>query len=1239
MVLVLSLLVSTAVINVINTIPARQSHPPFRGPLQNIGGDFEAALAGAAGNATRSHLNHVLNDDVLPPAQYEAELNANTNGFLGTWHQSILSQLAGYAPRIRLDVRTNASVALPAGQDNASSLLVQWNWPAEDNGTLQGIGYTRVNGSAFVDLPGVGFSGYGEERTLWLNVTIPLNEIVASQGLVAFNMTVVREGGVPVETLDIADVQVLVLQEGASERTLAALSEVALAYRGNGVYRVSVLRSSIVSFRVGVTDDRGMVVSAWAIASPGYNPPTLERVFVKQIQISRSGDTVTATITVNRRLTNGTDVVAAGAQVYGHFTGATELTDIENAAPLYTDASGMVTTTLDVESSGWSSPTSAYADDGSSTSATTPSAAHRFYGFNLAIPGGDAITQVTFRVERSRSGADAAIDFEVSPDGGITWLPTYAQDMQALTSGSSVWTVNVTGWTAWTPSMLNGDTLQTRVSFFGAGTYSIDYVALDVTSTSGSVSAFVSKEAVEHLQAESYVVDYVQWPVPWEDPTNAFASDGSRATGDVLNARHQWYGFNFGLANGTTINTVELLIEQQRSSGASSPYDLLEVSTDSGFTWLPTTATNSSSGTSDSLWVVDITSWDTWTTARLNNDTFRMRLTRLGSAGSVDVDHIQLRVNHSAGVVVTNSASKETTDAVPYSENQLLNPPTAPLDYRHLPTQFGGLTGNATTGVFVKKGSFTKTTSGAPVNQAITGVGFQPQAIIFFWTRQTATGLASAVHAGYGFTTGTTNERGIAIASDDGAGTSNTGRRQSQQRMIILLSSGSPSLAAQAELNSMDPDGFTVRWTTNDARADIIHYIAIGGPGVTDALAGTFTAVSGAGSQSITGLGFRPSFLMTISIDSTTYDSGVSVGKAALGFASGPTARGTVSVTLEDGQGTSDTWVRQRNDRFISELTDSGGDDMLADLTSFDADGFTINKSTADATDIHYLALAGPQFNVGAFNKVTGAAPASQSVTGVGFEPIALLLASKDLATSTSIVSEGRISFGATDGTTQGATWFHDDDGLGITDANMRTSTSRTAVHGSASSLNAEAAFTSFDPDGFTLNWNPNNAVAEEVLYVAIGNSTAAPPSTWSGTLNVFYNEGANTSYAETNATSVTAHWYGFGFSLPSNGTVVAVSLETESRKVGGSSPSLLVEVSVNGGSTWLASTWTYSETAASFNIHTQDITAWTTWNSSVLNGDVIWVRITCTAGCASTFRLDYLAVRVEYSVIFTFSP
>jgi hypothetical protein len=389
----------------------------------------------------------------------------------------------------------------------------------------------------------------------------------------------------------------------------------------------------------------------------------------------------------------------------------------------------------------------------------------------------------------------------------------------------------------------------------------------------------------------------------------------------------------------------------------------------------------------------------------------------------------------------------------------------------------------------VKHDSFTKSTAAAPASQSITGIGFKPKAVIFFWTAQTSTGNNPEVAVGYGFTTGPLNERAIAMAADDDDTTGDAVRRQSQSNAIIILDPDGTEFRAAAELTSFDADGFTINWTTNESVATIIHYIAIGGSDLTNALASSFTITTGAGTQSITGVGFRPDFLMFISMDTTTMDSTLlDTAKASIGFASSPTEEAGIGVALSPtGIAISDTFVRQRTDNAIVELTDAGAEDTLADLQSFDSDGFTINKSSSsDATVFHYLALKGGGYKVGSFNKSTGAAPASQSITGVGFKPTGMILASKNLAANTAIEAEGRISFGASDGTMEGATWFHDKDGLDTTDANKRTSTTKVAVHASQTTLNAEADLTSFNTDGFTLNWTTNNAIAEEIVYVAL---------------------------------------------------------------------------------------------------------------------------------------------------------
>ncbi len=391
-----------------------------------------------------------------------------------------------------------------------------------------------------------------------------------------------------------------------------------------------------------------------------------------------------------------------------------------------------------------------------------------------------------------------------------------------------------------------------------------------------------------------------------------------------------------------------------------------------------------------------------------------------------------------------------------------------------------------------KKGSFTKST--AAVSQSITGLSFQPKAVMFFWTRQTtAETFNPEIQTGYGFATGPANERSIALASQDGIDPGNVGRGQWQSSSIVLFSDATPTVAAQAELTSLDPDGFTLNWTLNEARADIIHFVALGGSDITNAKVDSFIKATGTGNLGVTGVGFKPDFVMLLSAHQTALDATLENGQLGLGFASSPTERATVAVQLEELTflpPPRNTWVRQRTDRVLVEMGDDGAPTTEFDFVSFDPDGFTVNRivNVNDGRPVHYLALQGGKYKVGSFNK--SVAVGDQPVT-VGLSPAGVLLASKNLVTSAAVEPQGRISFGAGDGTTEGATWWHDTD-TQISDANERTSTSKIAVHAtSTATLNAEADLKSLDTNGFTLTWTTNNAVAHEILYVAFGKKDA----------------------------------------------------------------------------------------------------------------------------------------------------
>jgi len=393
-----------------------------------------------------------------------------------------------------------------------------------------------------------------------------------------------------------------------------------------------------------------------------------------------------------------------------------------------------------------------------------------------------------------------------------------------------------------------------------------------------------------------------------------------------------------------------------------------------------------------------------------------------------------------------------------------------------------------------KKGSFAK--NAAVGAQPVTGVGFQPKAVVFFWTRQTAVDTFNPdISSGYGFATGPANERAIAIASQDGSLGGNTGKGQWQSSSIVLFSSPTPTVGAQAELISLDGDGFTLNWTVNEARADIIHYIALGGSDIKNAKVDSFVKATGTGNLPVTGVGFKPDFVMFLAAHTTGLDFALTDAQVGLGFAAGPTERAAVSVSLEDNEGLArDTCSWQRADRVLLELSDFCAADTEFDFVSFDADGFTVNRilNNNDTRLVHYLALQGGEYKVGSFNKSTSPAPVDQAVTGVAFPPVGLMLASKNRVTNAADEIDGRISFGVGDGTTEGATWWHDL--IAITADNaQRTSVSKIAVHATQpGTLDAEADLKSFDPDGFTLTWTTNNTVAHEIIYVAFGEPTTS---------------------------------------------------------------------------------------------------------------------------------------------------
>jgi len=394
----------------------------------------------------------------------------------------------------------------------------------------------------------------------------------------------------------------------------------------------------------------------------------------------------------------------------------------------------------------------------------------------------------------------------------------------------------------------------------------------------------------------------------------------------------------------------------------------------------------------------------------------------------------------------------------------------------------------------VKVGTFTKiTTTG---NQSITGLGFQPKAIIFFWSRNTVNATATAPRSqGIGFTD-CTNQRVVAIAEDDNAGTSNAGRYRSESNVIVILSNGTPAVESRASFVSCDADGFTINWAVSSATAHIINYIALGGPDITNVKAGTFTLTNTTGNQSVTGLGFRPEFLMFLWSFTENVDTATAGLEMGFGFADAFGNQGSIANSVKDNEAANKTkYSQQRTDQVIL-LTNAGAQDALASFVSMDNDGFTVNKSDAPAanTPIFYLAIRGGSHKVGNFLQPT--ATGVQSITGVGFQPQGLVLFSRNQAAGTTLAAPATISFGAGGQaiTSRTVVWGQsmnkDPSQTAVYTDNTKIMVMRTlSGTGGAGTINAQADLQSFDADGFSLNWTTADTTQRQIIYWAIGNS------------------------------------------------------------------------------------------------------------------------------------------------------
>ena len=405
-------------------------------------------------------------------------------------------------------------------------------------------------------------------------------------------------------------------------------------------------------------------------------------------------------------------------------------------------------------------------------------------------------------------------------------------------------------------------------------------------------------------------------------------------------------------------------------------------------------------------------------------------------------------------------------------------------------------------------GSFTKTSGAAPASQTIThNLGVTPKALILWTDGKTNESFSSHYLFGYGFSDGVTS-KSAAASSEDNVSPDNAARRIANKALTIVQYD--QTLLAEADLAEWNSASLTLNWTTNNSVAYVVHYLIIGGADVS-AKALSWQMPGSSGNTAVTGVGFRPDLLLHVHAGSGLTASPPAIGvHAGMGFGAMNAAgeQWAMATLVSDGATTSSTGRSQRTDAAILAVKMSDTTPGIAKQASFasmDADGFTVNftvSTNPNAGQVISLALKGLDSKIGWFDKATAAAPAEQTITGAGFRPATILLHSFQDVAQPGAVVHARLGLGVSDGVSQGSSAFQAVSNVSTSSVDGIDKTSKVFIklNNNTPAVDAEANLSSLNADGFALNWTTNDAVATQMLYLAlsptgVGDTLAAAPT------------------------------------------------------------------------------------------------------------------------------------------------
>ena len=328
------------------------------------------------------------------------------------------------------------------------------------------------------------------------------------------------------------------------------------------------------------------------------------------------------------------------------------------------------------------------------------------------------------------------------------------------------------------------------------------------------------------------------------------------------------------------------------------------------------------------------------------------------------------------------------------------------------------------------------TTDALSSTKVISGLGFPPRAIRFYWvglqsnSPTNAASQAVSERRGIGFASSATTRRCVGTFSADNVADSDCGSVAANDCVVVTVT-GAGVIDGKLDISSFDANGFTLIVDDVTPANLTIFYEVWGGDDIQDVTIGDIAEPAATGNQNYTATGFTSTnvvndqVVMLAGVQST---AAVGTGQANdsglyAGFTTGTATANNIVVlgNSDDASATMDTDGYARAGDCLAMIVVAGGNpDARAILQSFGTDQFTLNwtnRATTNRRSI-YMAIKGGGWQVGSYT-IRQDAGRTAAVTGLPFylRGICIMGAMKTQSAAGTSSTQDRMGFGTATGT------------------------------------------------------------------------------------------------------------------------------------------------------------------------------------------------------------------------------